>query len=104
MPAWKQASLFADPREETLLDTQCLLATAVITVFDVSVGKPTGVQRQTLGPVCRVSQQAEAWTAAQWRACWPQTTAGQGLWLEGCTHLDSMGSGVEKRALGRLLC
>ncbi|XP_022370095.1 exosome component 10 isoform X3 [Enhydra lutris kenyoni] len=33
-PAQKQASLFPDQREETLPDTRCLIATAVITLFN----------------------------------------------------------------------
>uniref|UniRef100_M3YYC0 Exosome complex component 10 n=2 Tax=Mustela putorius furo TaxID=9669 RepID=M3YYC0_MUSPF len=33
-PAQKQASLFPDRREETLPDTRCLIATAVITLFN----------------------------------------------------------------------
>jgi hypothetical protein len=36
VPAQKQASLFADRKEETLLDSKCLLATAIITLFNVS--------------------------------------------------------------------
>lgn len=44
MPAQKQASLFCDGRqkeeEEALLGTQCLIATAVITLFNVSTVDP----------------------------------------------------------------
>lgn len=44
VPAQKQASLFCDGRqkeeEEALLGTQCLIATAVITLFNVSTVDP----------------------------------------------------------------
>ncbi|KFO31594.1 exosome component 10 isoform X2 [Fukomys damarensis] len=43
VPAQKQVSLFADPKEETVLEeTQCLLATAVITLFNEPSAEENG--------------------------------------------------------------
>uniref|UniRef100_A0A8C2UZ53 Exosome complex component 10 n=1 Tax=Chinchilla lanigera TaxID=34839 RepID=A0A8C2UZ53_CHILA len=42
VPARKQASLFADPKEETPLDTQCLLAKAVVTVLSEPSAEENG--------------------------------------------------------------
>ncbi|XP_023555336.1 exosome component 10 isoform X2 [Octodon degus] len=42
VPAWKEVSLFADPKEETPLDPPCLLATAVVTVFNEPSAEENG--------------------------------------------------------------
>nr|XP_020024188.1 exosome component 10 isoform X2 [Castor canadensis] len=42
VPAQKQASLFADRKEETLLDSKCLLATAIITLFNEPSAEENG--------------------------------------------------------------